>query len=200
VTAWLHGWLADSLADSLNEAPLCIVHGWGSDIWLQEAFLIGREAGNVPVVLSHHKVAGKEHWGTTVDKLALFEEASKTQPLAIDVYPYAASSTVLKMDAARRSSKVVITWSKAMPQAAGQTLASLAEQCCCSEEAAAAQLQPAGAIYFSMDEDDVRRVLCHPRCMVRGLLSTPALHGSPLDGLGPLQRRDSCFGLRGPRH
>eukprot|EP01047_Picozoa_sp_COSAG01_P045025 COSAG01_NODE_4120_length_5332_cov_18.963310_2_plen_177_part_00 len=176
------------------------MHGWGSDIWLQEAFLIGREAGNVPVVLSHHKVAGKEHWGTTVDTLALFEEASKTQPLAIDVYPYAASSTVLKMDAARRSSKVVITWSKAMPQAAGQTLASLAEQCCCSEEAAAAQLQPAGAIYFSMDEDDVRRVLCHPRCMVRGLLSAPALHGSPLDGLGPLQRRDSCFGLRGPRH
>ena len=69
----------------------------------------------------------------------MFDEVSQNQPLAIDVYPYAASSTVLKMDAVRRSSKVLITWSKAMPEAAGQTLASLAEQCRCSEEATAAR-------------------------------------------------------------
>jgi N-acyl-D-amino-acid deacylase len=139
---------------------------------MEEAFLIGRECASMegaalPVVLSHHKVTGKAHWGQTKRTLSRFDEASRLQPLALDVYPYDASSTVLKMDAARRSSKVVVTWSKAMPEAAGRTLAELAQNhFCCGEEEAAAQLQPAGAVYFAMDENDVRRVLCHPCAMV----------------------------------
>ena len=89
---------------------------------MEEAFLIGRECASMegaalPVVLSHHKVTGKAHWGQTKRTLSRFDEASRLQPLALDVYPYDASSTVLKMDAARRSSKVVVTWSKAMPEA-----------------------------------------------------------------------------------
>ena len=169
---------------------------------MEEAFQIGRDAGGVPVVLSHHKVTGKDNWGQTHHTLRRFDEARRTQPLAIDVYPYEASSTVLKMDAARRSTKVVVTWSKAMPEAAGQTLASLAtDHFGCSEEDAAAQLQPAGAIYWTMDEDDVRRVLCHECSMIGtdGLpnddVPHPRLFGSFPRVLGKYCRDEGLFSL-----
>ena len=66
-----------------------------------------------------------------------------------------ASSTVLKMDAVERAERVVVTWSEAVPEAAGRDLFELARSpCfCCSVEEVAAKLQPAGAIYFAMDED-----------------------------------------------
>ena len=66
-----------------------------------------------------------------------------------------ASSTVLKMDAVERAERVIVTWSETMPEAAGQDLFELARSpCfCCSVEEAAAKLQPAGAVYFAMDED-----------------------------------------------
>jgi N-acyl-D-amino-acid deacylase len=167
---------------------------------MEEAFLVGREAG-VPVLLSHHKVTGKDHWGQTARTLSRFDEVRRTQPVSLDVYPYDASSTVLKMDAARRSSKVVVTWSKAKPEAAGRTLTSLAEDFCCSEEQAAARLQPAGAVYWAMDEDDVRRVLCHPCAMVGsdGLpndeIPHPRLFGSFPRVLGRYCREERLFSL-----
>eukprot|EP01043_Picozoa_sp_COSAG02_P007828 COSAG02_NODE_241_length_27638_cov_13.101020_3_plen_94_part_00 len=66
-----------------------------------------------------------------------------------------ASSTVLKLDAVNRAERVIVTWSEAMPEAAGRDLFELARSpCfCCSVEEAAAKLQPAGAVYFAMDED-----------------------------------------------
>ena len=61
---------------------------------------------------------------------------------------------------------MLISWSKARPELAGKELFSLARDCfCCPVEQAAEQLQPAGAIYFAMDEADVQRVISFP---VRG--------------------------------
>ena len=51
-----------------------------------------------------------------------------------------ASSTVRKMDAVERAERVIVTWSEAMPEAAGRDLFELARSpcfCCSVEEAAA---------------------------------------------------------------
>lgn len=66
-----------------------------------------------------------------------------------------ASSTVLKMDAVERAERVIVTWSESVPEAAGRDLFELARSpCfCCTVEETAAKLQPAGAVYFAMDED-----------------------------------------------
>lgn len=132
---------------------------------LEETFLIGREA-KVPVVISHHKCTGKANHGRSVETLALIEKARSDQSIGLDVYPYIASSTIL--DAARMTgaSRVFITWSKAVPEAAGRDLAEIAEEMGLSVEAAAERLQPAGAIYFMMSEDDVRRILAYPHSMI----------------------------------
>jgi len=130
---------------------------------MDEAFRIGQEAA-VPVVLSHHKVTGKDFWGSTVETLRRVDAARAKQPVALDVYPYDASSTVLKMEAVNRAERVTITWSEAMPSAAGRDLFDLHRTCpcfssSCSVAETAAKLQPAGAVYFAMDEDDVRHLM-----------------------------------------
>jgi len=64
------------------------------------------------------------------------------------------------------ASKVIVTWSRAYPEYNGQDLADVAAKMGCGVEAAAAKLQPAGAIYFMMSEEDVRRVLSYPHAMI----------------------------------
>src|SRR5258708_17191303 len=61
---------------------------------LEETFRIGREVG-VPVVVSHHKLAGKPNHGRSTETLQLIEARMKSQPIALDCYPYCASSTIL---------------------------------------------------------------------------------------------------------
>ena len=62
---------------------------------VQETIRVGLEAG-VSVEISHHKAAGPQNWGKVNQTLQLMSDASR-QGLDIhcDVYPYAASSTVL---------------------------------------------------------------------------------------------------------
>ena len=55
---------------------------------------------------------------------------------------------------------------RARPEFAGQTLDAIAATLKCSLDEAAKQLLPAGAIYFMMSEDDVRRVLSYPHTMI----------------------------------
>lgn len=138
----------------------------GNDVLksLEETFLIGREAG-VPVVVSHHKVHGKGNFGRSKETLELFERYRHTQKIGLDVYPYHASSTVLKHDSIVHANRVLVTWSKAHPEASGRDLADIAAEWGCSIHEAADRLQPAGAIYFAMDEDDVRRILSYPHAM-----------------------------------
>lgn len=60
----------------------------------------------------------------------------------------------------------MITWSEPFPEAAGRDFADLAAEFQCPPLDAVERLNPAGAIYFMMDEDDVQRILSHPLAMV----------------------------------
>lgn len=132
---------------------------------VEEALEIGRRA-DAPVLLSHHKASGVANHGRVVDSLALIAEARKTQPVALDVYPYIASSTVLLAERVADSSKVLITWSEQMPEAAGRDLAELAMEHQATPEAMVEKLLPAGAIYFSMAEEDVQKVIAFDDAMI----------------------------------
>ncbi len=130
-----------------------------------ETIRIGKDAG-IPVVISHHKASGIANHGLVRDTLKLIDEARKDQTLGLDVYPYVAASTMLDPGRIPLASKIIVTWSKSRPEFAGQTLDAIAAELKCSLDEAAKQLLPAGAIYFMMSEDDVRRVLSYPHTMI----------------------------------
>lgn len=132
---------------------------------VNETISIGKTS-NVPVVISHHKASGTPNHGMVETSLQLIAEARKSQRLGLDAYPYVASSTMLDPKRLSLASKVIVTWSKSRPEFSGQPLDEVAKKLGCSLEEAATQLQPAGAIYFMMSEDDVRRVLKFPHTMI----------------------------------
>ena len=172
---------------------------------LEETFRIGREAG-VPAFISHHKAAGVKNHGRTRESLPAIEAAMRAQPVALDAYPYAASSTVLRWDMALRASKTLVTWSKAHPELAGRTLDEIAQQMGCEPEQAAARLQPAGAVYFQMSEDDVRRVLAFAPTMIgsdglpHDVHPHPRLWGTFPRVLGHYARDEGLFTLEQAVH
>src|SRR5438067_3348143 len=124
---------------------------------LEETFRIGRELG-VPVVVSHHKVAGQPNHGKSKQTLPLIAERMKNQSIGLDCYPYCASSTILSASRAAVASKTLVTWSKPHPEVAGMDLADI--------KIPLEQLLPAGAIYFWMDEADVQRILSFEHTMI----------------------------------
>jgi N-acyl-D-amino-acid deacylase len=132
---------------------------------MEETLRIGREVG-VPVVISHHKVVGPRNRGRSVETLALLAKTGEHQSVCLDCYPYTASSTILSADRIALSSRILITWSKPHPEFAGMELAQAAGRLGLTQEQAAAALSPAGAIYFSMDEADVQRILQFDQTMV----------------------------------
>jgi N-acyl-D-amino-acid deacylase len=132
---------------------------------LEETFRIGREVG-VPVVVSHHKVVGKPNHGRSPETLALIERAMKGQKIGLDCYPYCASSTILSSSRLAPATRVLVTWSKPHPEFAGMDLLDIARKMGASVEETVARLVPAGAIYFSMDEKDVQRILGFERTMI----------------------------------
>jgi N-acyl-D-amino-acid deacylase len=120
-------------------------------------------------VISHHKVIGRANFGRSRETLALLDQARHSSPardVCLDCYPYTASSTVLRKDAAAQAQRVLIAWSKARPEAAGRYLDELAAAEGAEIDALIDALQPAGAIYFSMDEADVERILAYPETMI----------------------------------
>jgi N-acyl-D-amino-acid deacylase len=135
------------------------------DAAMDEAFAIGR-AANVPVVISHFKVAGAAHFGRSKATLPKLAAAMAQQRLGVDVYPYAASSTVLDPDFIEGAERILVTWSKSEPAQAGRYLDDIARDWKLDRHAAAQRLQPAGAVYFSMDEADVRRILSFREAMI----------------------------------
>jgi N-acyl-D-amino-acid deacylase len=132
---------------------------------LDESFAAGRAAG-VPVVVSHHKTTGVANFGRTTETLPKITAAMQGQEIGLDAYPYIASSTVLRTQRIEDSLKVLITWSKAMPEMAGRELAEIARDWGVGLAEAAERLQPAGAIYWMMDEADVQRVLAFEHTMI----------------------------------
>lgn len=132
---------------------------------LEETFRIGKALG-VPVVVSHHKVAGSPNFGRMKETLPFIAERMKNQKIGLDCYPYCASSTVLSWSRTWVAMKVLITWSKPHPEFNGMDLDEAAAKMGLEKEAAVQKLLPAGAIYFSMDEADVQRVLAFEHSMV----------------------------------
>jgi N-acyl-D-amino-acid deacylase len=132
---------------------------------LDESFAIGRQAG-VPVVISHHKVTGRNNFGRSRETLEHIARAMAGQPVGLDAYPYVAASSVLNAARAAQSDKVLIAWSKPHPEAAGRELADLAAEWRASQAEAVERLKPGGAVYFVMDEADVRRILSFEHTMI----------------------------------
>ncbi|MEM7253460.1 MAG: D-aminoacylase [Pseudomonadota bacterium] len=132
---------------------------------VRETLTIGQAAA-LPVVISHHKCTGKQNWGLTKETLALIESARATQTVDLDVYPYTASSTVLLEDFAAQSTRVLVTWSEPYPELAGRELKDIAKALGGTLSSVIQRLQPAGAIYFQMDEADLQRVMCFDGAMI----------------------------------
>jgi N-acyl-D-amino-acid deacylase len=132
---------------------------------LDEAFATGRR-GSVPVVVSHHKCSGPRNWGRSVETLAHIDAARARQPIALDMYPYIAGSTVLRKEAVDDVIDIMVTWSTPHPEMSGRMLAAIAADWACSQQEACERLQPGGACYFAMREDDVQRVLKYPATMI----------------------------------
>ena len=132
---------------------------------MEETFLIGREAYS-PVVISHHKCTGQANFGKSDVTLKMIERARENQTVGVDAYPYTASSTILQPGRVKASSRVIITWSKPMPEATGRDLADIAAEMGCDPVEAAERLVPGGAVYFAMDEADVSRILAWPDTMI----------------------------------
>jgi N-acyl-D-amino-acid deacylase len=135
------------------------------DAALREALAVGR-ALDAPLVLSHHKLMGTAQHGGSQRTLALIEAASVGQSVCLDCYPYTASSTMLLPERVATSRDVMITWSRAEPQAAGRSLREMAAERGLDATELARQLLPGGAIYFAMSDEDVDRILAHPLAMV----------------------------------
>jgi N-acyl-D-amino-acid deacylase len=132
---------------------------------LEEALRIGREAG-VTVLVSHHKVIGQKNFGRSRRTLLRISEASTSQRVGLDVYPYVAGSTVLDPGRCRGQMRVLVTWSRTYPEQAGRDIDAIAADWGCDPETAARRLLPAGAIYFMLDEGDVRRIMAYPQAMI----------------------------------
>jgi N-acyl-D-amino-acid deacylase len=132
---------------------------------LEETFHIGQTL-DVPIVISHHKLAGKASHGRSWETLGIIDEARRGHAVSLDVYPYTASSTTLSLDFMKKADRVLVAWSKAMPSASGRDIEDVAAELGCGVEEAVARLQPAGGIYFSMDEADVQRILAYPYAMI----------------------------------
>jgi N-acyl-D-amino-acid deacylase len=132
---------------------------------LQETFETANRA-QVPVVISHHKCSGPKNWGRSRETLAMIETARQQQSISLDVYPYPAGSTILDPDMVNPEVRTTVTWSRAHPEMAGRDLDKIADEWNCSLTDAARKLHPAGAIYFQMDEADVRRILAYPPSMI----------------------------------
>ena len=132
---------------------------------IAETVETGRRAG-VRVVISHHKCNGRQNWGRTRETLPQIAAAQRGQTLDLDVYPYIASSTSLLPDFIENSERVLVTWSTPHPDCTGRDLAEIAAEWGLTRDAAAERLMPAGAIYFSMDEQDLQRIIAFPRAMI----------------------------------
>ncbi|WP_342653098.1 D-aminoacylase [Pseudomonas sp. F3-2] len=144
---------------------------------MDEAFDIGRHARS-PVVISHLKCAGAGNWGRSPQLLAALENAALTHPVGCDCYPYAASSSTLDLKQVTDAFRITITWSTPHPDQGGRDLKDIAADWGLSLLDAARQLQPAGAVYYGMDEQDVQRIMKHPLSMIGsdGLPEDPFPH------------------------
>lgn len=167
---------------------------------MEEAFQTGLSSG-APVIISHCKCAGVENWGRSGEVLGALDRARASQPACCDCYPYAAGSSTLDLRQVDERVLITVTWSTPHPEMAGQSLAQIAQLWQLSQVEAARRLQPAGAIYHSIAEEDMRRILAHPATMIgsdglpRDPRPHPRLWGTFPRVLGLYSRQEKLFSL-----
>ncbi|MDA7916691.1 D-aminoacylase [Opitutaceae bacterium] len=167
---------------------------------LSEAFEIG-ETADLPVVVSHLKCAGPDNWGRSKEVLDFIQNSEYRDRIYMDCYPYAAGSSTLDLGQVDERVKIIITWSDPHPEMAQMTLSAIARKWETSQSEAARRLQPAGAVYFSISEDDMMRIISHPKTMIGsdGLPHDPHPHprlwGTFPRVLGRLSREQKLFSL-----
>ena len=172
---------------------------------LEETFRIGRTA-RVPVIISHHKCVGLANHGRSGETLRLIDAARATQKIGLDIYPYVASSTILHKDRVALSSRTLITWSEKADGLEGRDLEEVAAEMGLTPDAAIDAISPAGAIYFLMDERDVKAIMAHPATMIGsdGLPHDrhphPRLWGTFPRVLGHYAREEGLFPLETAVH
>jgi N-acyl-D-amino-acid deacylase len=129
-------------------------------------------------VISHLKCAGIANWGRAGEVLGTLETAAAHQQVGCDCYPYAAGSSTLDLRQVDERVRVTITWSTPHPEVAGRDMADIAASWGISQLETAKRLQPSGAIYHSISEDDMQKILRHPATMIGsdGLPNDPMPH------------------------
>ncbi|ARP91272.1 D-aminoacylase [Bordetella genomosp. 9] len=172
---------------------------------IEESLRIGA-ALQAPIIFSHHKLVGTRNHGRSEETLAVLAQAAARQPLCADCYPYAASSTMLRPERVEICDRIMVAWSAPHPEASGRDLRELAREWGCSAREAAERLLPAGAVYFIMDEGDVRRILSWPETMVgsdglpKDIRPHPRLWGTFPRVLGHYARDVGLFSLEAAVH
>ena len=167
---------------------------------IDETLTIGR-ALDCPVVISHHKVSGSANFGRSAQTLTHIGEAMRHQCVCLDCYPYIAGSTMIRTDRAMLAQRVLINTSVPHPECNGRDLADIAAEWGVSREQAAQRLSPGSAVYFMMDEADVRRILAFPETMIGsdgiplGPKPHPRLWGTFPRVLGHYSRELGLFSL-----
>lgn len=172
-------YLAKVVAQHPNKVYTTHIRDEGNEVIaaVKEALNTANQAGS-PLILSHHKCAGKTNFGKSTTTLNMIDQANQHQSVALDVYPYTASSTCLSQRFLDSADAILVTWSEPYPQHNGAMLDDIAHHWGVTREQACERLLPAGAIYFDMHKDDLERIMQHPLAMIGsdGLPGTPNPH------------------------
>jgi N-acyl-D-amino-acid deacylase len=172
---------------------------------LEETFRIGRTA-NVPIIISHHKCVGMANHGRSSETLPFIEAARAKQQIGMDVYPYIASSTILQKTPVSLAARTLLTWSEKKQGLEGRDLEEVAAEMGLSIDETIDAISPAGAIYFMMDERDVKAIMAFPATMIGsdGLPHDrhphPRLWGTFPRVLGHYSREEGIFPLETAVH
>lgn len=167
---------------------------------IDESLNIG-ETADLPVVISHLKCAGPDNWGRSDEILNHIDQSPYKDRVHMDCYPYAAGSSTLDLKQVDERVDILITWSESYPEQGTKYLSDIAKDWNMTQLEAAEKLQPAGAVYFSIDEKDMQSIISHPRTMIGsdGLPHDPHPHprlwGTFPRVLGKLSRQDQLFSL-----
>ena len=167
---------------------------------MEEAFSMATEF-DIKVIISHLKCAGKNNWGRAKELIAKFNDQGSDSKCSCDAYPYAASSSTLDLGQVTDDFPIFITWSEPHQNMAGMLLSDIALKWKMSLLDAAKKLQPAGAVYHGLNEDDVREILQFEKTMIGsdGLPCDPHPHprlwGSFPRVLGHYSRDQKLFPL-----
>jgi N-acyl-D-amino-acid deacylase len=153
---------------------------------VEEAATIGEQAG-LPVQISHHKAGGPANWGKVSQTIAYMKERRAAgHDITFDVYPYIAASSVLSSFVAAPSGmlldQVLLSSVPGHPEVEGKTLRESAAILGVSETDVTTHVlresPGAVAVFFLMNEDDVRTVVSQPECMI-GSDGLPTPGGKP---------------------